>query len=602
MGKELKVIEDRSNNSKQMVMPDESVSFAQLLDEYCGTNHVVGGSVIPAHVLSVNKDFVLVDVKYKSEGLIPTGQFPTDENGKPSVHEGDCVDVFVEACEDDSGHIVLSKEKADHMKACEELAQAHEQETEVEGTVVGRVRGGLQIDVGVPAFLPASHLDVRPVRNLDDFIGQRLPFRVVKFNRKRGNVVLSRRLLLEKDRASKKRETLATLQEGAVLEGIVKNVTEYGAFIDLGGIDGLLHVTDMSWGRVQDPNTLFCIGDTIRVKVLSYDQEREKISLGVKQIEGDPWDNAFERFPVGKRVCGKVVSLIEYGAFIELSPGIEGLIHVSEMSWSKRVKHPSQLVQIGDEVEAVVLDVDRGHRRISLGMKQATPNPWELFIQKYPIGTVIKGQVSSVKEFGIFIGIEEGIDGLVHVSDLSWTKHVKHPSELFKEGDEVEAVVLNVDPQEKRFALGIKQLTEDPWSSLAERYPRGSQLKGKVTKVIDFGAFIEIEPGIEGLCHVSEFARDRVEDPHAFLKQGDEVEVMVIDVDTKERQIGLSIRAVEAAKEGLDYRAYLADHSSSSSSKSQKTGMGTLGEALKDKLGDESVRATQKDSKDLEES
>ncbi|MEM7588551.1 MAG: 30S ribosomal protein S1 [Myxococcota bacterium] len=583
MGKE---IENRSDSKQSS---SGSASFAQLLEEYCCANHVVEGRVVSARVLSVNKDFVLVDVKYKSEGLIPTSQFSTNSEGELQVQEGDCVDVFVEACEDDSGHIVLSKEKADHMRVCEELAQAHEQEREVEGLVVGRVRGGLQIDVGVHAFLPASQLDVRPVRNLDEFIGQRLPFRVVKFNRKRGNVVLSRRLLLEKDRATKKRETLATLQEGAVLEGIVKNVTEYGAFVDLGGIDGLLHVTDMSWGRVQDPGNLFQVADKIKVKVLSYDPEHEKISLGVKQIEGDPWENAFERFPVGKRVSGKVVSLTEYGAFIELAPGVEGLIHISEMSWSKRVKHPSQVVQIGDDVEAVVLDVDRENRRISLGMKQASPNPWDLFIQKYPIGTVIKGQVRSVKDFGLFIGIEEGIDGLVHISDLSWTKHVKHPSEMFKEEDEVEAVVLNVDPQEKRFSLGIKQLTEDPWSCLPEKYPRGSQVKGKVSKVMDFGAFIEIEPNIEGLCHVSEFSSERVEDPHTFMKPGDEIEVMVIDMDTKERQIGLSIRAVQAAKEGLDYRAYLA--SQDNRSQSQKTSMGTLGEALKEKLTDEPAQS-----------
>lgn len=372
------------------------------------------------------------------------------------------------------------------------------------------------------------------------------------------------------------------------MEGVVKNLTDYGAFVDLGGVDGLLHVTDMSWGRVQNPNGLFEVGQSVKVVVLKYDQENERVSLGMKQTQEDPWQMAQKDFPVGAKVRGKVVSLTDYGAFIELKPGVEGLIHVSEMSWTKRVKHPSKIVNIGDEVEALVLDIDQENKRISLGMKQVEPNPWTLLEEKYPIGTVIRGQVRNITDFGIFIGIEEGIDGLVHISDLSWTQRVKHPSDMFQRNDEVEAVVLNIDVQNERFSLGIKQLHEDPWGRIPQVYPRGARVTGKVSKVTDFGAFIEIEPGIDGLCHVSEFSEEHVEDPRTFLKPGDVVDVMIIDNDKEERKIGLSIKAVKKAEKGLDYRAYLAEQNNQGSKKGStnksSSGMGTLGDALKGKL------------------
>lgn len=563
-------------------------SFEELLNQEFARDEVQEGEIISAHVLSVNKDFVLVDVGYKSEGLIPTNEFPMI-NGEPQIKVGDKVEVLVETRENEFGHMVLSKEKADRLKVWDDISAACERDEVVEGVITGRVKGGLQVDIGVKAFLPGSQVDLRPIRNLEKMIGERFQFRVIKFNKKRGNIVLSRRVLLEKDRESKRSETLKHLKEGAVMEGVVKNLTDYGAFVDLGGVDGLLHVTDMSWGRVQNPTGLFEVGQTVKVVVLKYDQENERVSLGMKQTQDDPWQLAQNEFAVGSRVKGKVVSLTDYGAFIELKPGVEGLIHVSEMSWTKRVKHPSKIVNIGDEVEALVLDIDQVNKRISLGMKQVEPNPWTLLGDKYPIGTVIRGQVRNITDFGIFIGIEEGIDGLVHISDLSWTQRVKHPSDMFQKNDEVEAVVLNIDVDNERFSLGIKQLHEDPWGRIPQVYPRGARVTGTVSKVTDFGAFIEIEPGIDGLCHVSEFSDEHIEDPRTFLKPGDVVDVMIIDNDKEERKIGLSIKAVKKAERGMDYRAYLAEQNNQGSSKkgatkSSGSGMGTLGDAFKGKF------------------
>lgn len=575
---------------------DEDISFEKLLEEHYARDEVQEGEIISARVLTINKDFVLVDIGYKSEGLIPTAEFPLID-GMPQIKVGDKVDVLVETREDEFGHMVLSKEKADRLKVWDEISAACERDEVVKGTVIGRVKGGLQVDIGVRAFLPGSQVDLRPIRNLEKLIGEEFEFRVIKFNKKRGNIVLSRRALLEKDREEKRKVTLLHLKEGAVMEGVVKNLTDYGAFVDLGGVDGLLHVTDMSWGRVQNPNGLFEVGQTVKVVVLKYDPEAERVSLGMKQTQEDPWQMAQRDFPVGVRVKGKVVSLTDYGAFIELKPGVEGLIHVSEMSWTKRVKHPSKIVNIGDEVEALVLDIDQVNKRISLGMKQVEPNPWTLLEEKYPVGTVIRGQVRNITDFGIFIGIEEGIDGLVHISDLSWTQRVKHPSDMFQKNDEVEAVVLNIDVANERFSLGIKQLHEDPWGRIPQVYPRGARVKGIVRKVTDFGAFIEIEPGIDGLCHVSEFSTEHIEDPRTFVKPGDEVEVMIIDNDKEERKIGLSIKAVNSAETGLDYRAYLAEQNSqpskggssrSSGSSAPSQSMGTLGDALKKKMGNTS--------------
>jgi len=505
-------------------------------------------------VVNVGRDHVTVDIGYKSEGTIPLSEFSAI-NGVPQVKVGDKVDVFVESRENEEGGVVLSKEKADKLKVWDEISAAAERDELVEGTIVARVKGGLSVDIGVKAFLPGSQVDLRPIRNLDKLIGERFKFKVIKFNKKRGNIVLSRRALLEKERETLKKDTLAKLQEGAVLDGVVKNITEYGAFIDLGGIDGLLHITDMSWGRVQHPSEVLNVGDEIKVKVLKYDQPAERVSLGLKQMQEDPWTQAPGKYPVGTRVKGKVVSLTDYGAFVEIEPGVEGLVHVSEMSWTKRVKHPSKLVTVGDQVEAMVLDVDAQNRRISIGMKQCEANPWTLLQEKYPVGAVIRGKVRNITDFGIFVGVEEGIDGLVHVSDLSWTHRVKHPSELFQKGDEVEAVVLNIDVENERFSLGIKQLTDDPWDTLIKRFPRGSKVKGKVMKVTEYGAFVEIEPGIDGLVHVSEMSEQRVDTPASVVKQGDEIEVIVLDVDQNERRISLSMKA--ARSEDGTYTQYL---------------------------------------------
>jgi small subunit ribosomal protein S1 len=547
------------NNVESGRIEGQEENFAEMfeasLKERGGDGVLKEGEIVKGTVIQVTKDFAVVDVGYKSEGQIPISEFTTPK-GEVNVKAGDPVEVLLESRENETGMVVLSKEKADKMRIWDEISAACERDELVHGTIVGRVKGGLSVDIGVKAFLPGSQVDIRPVRNLDQFIGKDFDFKVIKFNKKRGNIVLSRRVLLEKQREELKKETLLRLKEGAILKGVVKNLTDYGAFIDLGGIDGLLHITDMSWGRIGHPSEMFNVGDEVRVVVLKFDPQTERVSLGLKQIQEDPWHRADEKYPVGTRVQGKVVSLTDYGAFIEIEQGVEGLVHVSEMSWTKRVKHPSKLVNIGDQVGAVVLDIDPKAKRIALGMKQIEPNPWTLLEDKYPIGSVIKGQIRNVTDFGIFVGVEEGIDGLVHVSDISWTQRIKHPGELYKKGDEVEAVVLNIDVENERFSLGIKQLYQDPWETLHERHPIGAAVKGKVTKVTDFGAFVEIEPGIEGLVHVSELREERVEKPSDVVKEGDEVEVKVIDINTADRKIALSMKAL-AAGGGEDYRDYL---------------------------------------------
>jgi small subunit ribosomal protein S1 len=557
----------------------EDEDFASLLEESFkgkgdGKGELKENEIVKGTVVQVTKDYAVVDIGYKSEGQVPIQEFGLLE-GKPNVKAGDKVDVLLESRENDTGMVVLSKEKADKMRIWDEISAACERDELVEGTIVGRVKGGLSVDIGVKAFLPGSQVDLRPIRNLDKLIGEKYKFKVIKFNKKRGNIVLSRRVLLEREREELKKDTLQKLKEGAVLTGIVKNLTDYGAFIDLGGIDGLLHITDMSWGRVGHPSEMLNVGDELRVIVLKFDPATERVSLGLKQIQEDPWAHAAEKYPPGTRVQGKVVSLTDYGAFIEMEPGVEGLVHISEMSWTKRVKHPSKVMAIGDQVAAVVLDVDAKAKRISLGMKQIEPNPWTLLEEQYPIGSVIRGQVRNVTDFGIFVGVQEGIDGLVHVSDISWTQRIKHPGDLFKKGDEVEAVVLNIDVENERFSLGIKQLHPDPWTELPNKYPIGSRVKGKVTKVADFGAFVEIEPGIEGLVHVSELRDERVENPRDVVKEGDELDVKVIDMDPHERKVALSVKA--ALHEGEDYREYMRNQQSSSRS--------SFGDVFGEKLG-----------------
>ena len=472
--------------------------YARLLDLYDNSfRNIAEGEVVKGTVLKVTPSEVIVDVGYKSEGIIPVDEF-VDETGQISVQPGDTVDVLLERTEDREGYVVLSREKAEKMKIWDEVEKAYAEKKVVIGRVIERIKGGLAVDIGVRAFLPGSQIDVRPVRNLDALRGQELRMRVIKVNKKRGNIVLSRKVLLEEENAEKKKHTLDTLAEGKVLRGVVKNITDYGAFIDLGGIDGLLHITDMSWGRVSHPSELFKVNDEIDVIVLKYDPATERVSLGHKQLMNDPWSNVIERYPVGARMSGKVVSLTDYGAFVELEPGVEGLIHVSEMSWSKRVKHPSKILNVGDTVEAMVLGVDPGARRISLGLKQVESNPWHELSEKYPIGTTITGKVRNLTEFGAFVEVEEGIDGLIHISDMSWSKRLKHPSEVLKKGDTVEAMVLNIDAENQRLSLGLKQLQTDVWDEFFQQHHLGDVVEGKVVRLTNFGAFVELAEGIEG--------------------------------------------------------------------------------------------------------
>jgi small subunit ribosomal protein S1 len=514
------------------------------------------GEVVRGRVVHVSRDFVTVDIGFKSEGMIPIQEF-TDRDGTIEVHEGDDIEVYFDGTDHEHGGIQLSRMKAEQFRVWRDIEEAFNAGGTVEGVVVGKVKGGLKVDVGVAAFLPGSHADLRPPRNLDKYLGQRARFAILKFNRARGNVVVSRRSVLEHERDQLKEETLKVLEEGVILEGIVKNITDYGAFVDLGGIDGLLHVTDMSWGRVSRPADVVQVGQRVKVVVLKYDAERGRVSLGMKQIMPDPWGTVAERFPVGARVHGKVVSLADYGAFIELEPGIEGLVHVSEMSWTKRVTHPSKVIEVGQEVDVVVLDVDPINRRISLGLKQAAPNPWEMLRINHPVGSHVTGTVKHITDFGVFVGIEEGIDGLVHISDMHWTKKIKHPSEIYKKGDTVDAVVLSIDVENERIALGVKQVTEDPWASMHQRYPVGTRTHGKVTTVTDFGVFVELEEGIEGLIHVSQLSHERVEKPQQMFQPGQEVEAEVTQVDSKERKIGLSIKALRRSEERQEMESYM---------------------------------------------
>lgn len=514
------------------------------------------GDVLIGRVLLITRDHVIIDINYKCEGQVPVAEF-YDANGNPTVKEGDEVDVYFEGTETENGTVMLSHAKAEKFKVWRELDRAFQSETPVEGVVLGKVKGGLKVDIGVPAFLPGSHVDIRPARNLDRYVGQRGRFQILKFNRARGNVVVSRRSVLERERSSLKEQTLKVLEEGVILEGTVKNITDYGAFIDLGGIDGLLHITDMSWGRLAHPSEVLKVGEKVKVVVLKYDPQRERVSLGMKQIMADPWSKVNELYPPGTRVHGKVVSVTDYGAFVELEKGVEGLIHVSEMSWSKRAVHPSKVVNPGDGVEVQVLGVDEANRRISLGLKQTEPNPWVALAEQHPVGSRVSGKVKSITDFGAFVEIEPGIDGLVHISDLSWTKKIRHPSEMVKKGDDVEAVVLGIDAENERVSLGVKQLTPDPWNTIAERYPLNTRIHGKVSSVADFGVFVEIEEGIEGLIHISQLSNERVDKPSSLFKVDDQLEALVVQLDPKERRIGLSIKALKAHEEREEMQAYL---------------------------------------------
>jgi small subunit ribosomal protein S1 len=509
--------------------------------------HIQEGEIVRGRIVQIDRDAVLVDVGYKSEGIIDLAEFP--DYGR-DLQVGQEVDVLLEEKEDREGQVILSKEKANRIKIWDDISKKYDSNELIEGVVVARIKGGLTVDVGLKAFLPGSQIDLRPVRNLDRLIGEKLQMRIIKLNKRRGNIVLSRRVLLEEDRQRAKEKTLASLAEGQVVEGVVKNITEYGAFIDLGGIDGLLHITDMSWGRVGHPSELFAIGDKVKVMVLKFDQENERVSLGLKQMSPDPWTNVANKFPEGSRVTGKVVSITDYGAFVELEEGIEGLVHISQMSWARRTRHPSKIVNIGDMIEAVVLSVDTDRKRISLGMKQTEPNPWTTVDERYPVGSEVEGKVRNLTDFGAFIALEEGIDGLIHISDMSWTQRVKHPSDLLKKGQKVNAVVLNVDKENERLSLGLKQMEPDPWTLVPSKYHVGQEIRVKIVKVANFGAFAELEDGVEGLIHLSELSTEKVENPEEIVTVGQELDAKIIKIDAEARKIGLSIRAfVEDAEQ-----------------------------------------------------
>ena len=515
------------------------------------------GTIIEGRVVALSKDRVVVDIGYKSEGIILADQFSNEE--LQALKLGDKLQVYIEEREDAEGNLILSKEKADKMKVWEELDKAFKEEKTVEGRILSRIKGGMMVDIGVKAFLPGSQIDLHPVRDLDGLVGKSFPLKIIKINQRRGNVVVSRRVLLEESRDKKRQTTLSTLKEGQLIQGTVKNLTDYGAFIDLGGIDGLLHITDMSWGRVNHPSELFMVGDKVEVMVLKYDRDSGRISLGLKQKGSDPWTHVATKYPVNSRIRGRVVSLTDYGAFVELEPGVEGLVHVSEMSWSHDVRYPSRMVSVGDQVEAAVLNVDPASRKISLGMKQVAPNPWDTVAEKYQVGSRIEGRVKSLTDFGAFIGLDEGIDGLIHISDMSWTKHIKHPAELFKKGQKVEAVVLRIDKEKERLSLGYKQLTRDPWEEeIPNRYKPGTEVTGKAIKITDFGVFIELEGGVEGLIHISEAGLGPQARLEEKFKVQAEITAKILKVDREERKIALSLREQQLDSERKQIDAYQA--------------------------------------------
>jgi small subunit ribosomal protein S1 len=546
--------EAQEDSSEERILADIDLSEEdpeKLLEAYDETlRDFEEGEIVKGVVVKIDRDEVMVDVGYKSEGYIPLSEFGTMPDGTPKVKVGDPVDVYLLRKEDQDGLVVLSKEIADQKIVWDSIAEAYEREEVVQGKVVRRIKGGLKVEIGnVKAFLPASQVELRPVQNFDRYIGKTLDMKVIKLSKRRRNIVLSRRVILEEEMEAKRKRTLSTLEPEQVREGIVKNITQFGAFIDLGGVDGLLHKSDMSWGRVNHPSEVVSVGDKVEVMVLSVDAEAGKISLGMKQKTPDPWLSVEEKYPVGSTVSGKVVNIVDYGAFVELEPGVEGLVHVSEMSWTRRVPHPSKLLRKADIIQARVLDVDASKQKISLGIKQLQPNPWELLADKYPVGSRINGKVRNLTDFGAFVEIEEGIDGMIHVSDLSWAKRVMNPADILKEGDEVEAVVLSIDPEKQRVSLGLKQIEPDPWIQVPEKYAIGTIVRGKIVNITSFGAFAKLEEGVEGLIHISELDERHVDNPEEIVSVGEELELKVISLDTEERRIGLSLKEAKADQE-----------------------------------------------------
>ncbi|QQR89021.1 MAG: 30S ribosomal protein S1 [Myxococcales bacterium] len=560
--------------------------FAELFEQTNAASEALkDGEIVEGRVVQISKDNVVVDIGYKSEGVIPIGEF-TEPSGSIKVQPGDKVDVFVEATEGDDGLVLLSKERADKLKVWDEISAACEAEELIDGTITARVKGGLSVTIrgGVKAFLPGSQVDLRPIRNLDKLIGETFSFKVIKFNKKRGNIVLSRRALLERERDALKTQTLEQLEEGMVVTGIIKNITEYGAFVDLGGIDGLLHITDMSWGRINHPSEVFNVGDEIEVIVLKYNPENERVSLGLKQKTEDPWLHVMESYPLGKKIAGKVVSITDYGAFVQIESGIEGLIHVSEMSWGK-AKHPSKLLEVGQDVECQVLEVDADNKRISLGLKQLAPDPWEDFTKRYNPGDIVRGQIVSITEYGVFVGIEDGVDGMVHKSDLSWTQRIENPAEIYHKGDEVEAIILAVNHDERKVSLGIKQLYEDPWHSVADDYPSGTSLEVRVLSTVDTGAYVELQRGVEGFISLAELSNEPVTDASTVVKEGQIIKARITEVESEHRRVELSLRDVDVDK-ALKYEDNQARTQTATALSSSGSKGATLGDVLKGKLGD----------------
>lgn len=562
------------------------LNFASALENYLSSDFgdLEEGSIVKGEIVRVDDDHILVDVNFKSEGQIPTSEF-RGPSGNILVKEGDRVDVFVVSKNEMEGSIVLSYEKAKRMQLFDQLEDIQDKNGTCKGRILRRIKGGYTVDLGgVEAFLPGSHVDLRPVPDMDALVNQEYEFRVLKTNRRRSNVIVSRRVLLEEERDSKRAGLLDTLGEDQTVIGRVKNITEYGVFVDLGGLDGLLHITDMSWKRIRHPKELVSMGQELELKILSFDKDNHKVSLGLKQLVSDPWQDITDNFPVDARFNGKITNLVDYGAFVELKPGVEGLVHISEMSWTRKLRHPSQMVHVGDEVEVIVLAVDQEKKRISLGMKQVKPNPWVIVAERYPEGTILEGAIKNITEFGMFIGIEDGIDGLIHVSDISWTKKIRHPSEAYQVGDIVQAKVLVVDQENEKFTLGVKQLAEDPWSYVPSKYPVGAIIDGRVTNITDFGLFVEVEEGIEGLIHVSEISSKKIKTPAEMFKEGVTIQAKVIHVSADERRLGLSIRQLkeeEEKKKPKEFRTTSGD----------SAGGQSLGDLIKQKLEEDAASA-----------
>jgi len=533
---------DKDLEAHSFQVKEENMGFKELYEQ--SLNQIQYGNIAQGKVVQITNDMVMVDVGWKTEGFIPASELKNAQ-GNINVSVGDEIEVFIDK-RDADGNLILSKNKATKLKVWDEIKSACENNTPVKGKVVEKVKGGLSVDIGIIAFLPGSQVDVRPVKDLDQFVGQTMDFKVLKYDRKRNNVVLSRRSIVALERETEKKDILESIQEGSIVQGVIKNITDYGIFIDLGGIDGLLHVTDISWGRITKPSDHFRKGDKITVKVLSFDREKERVSLGFKQLTENPWEHIMEKYPVGSIAEGKVVNLTDYGVFVELETGVEGLVHISEMYWTREIKHPSKVLKVGDEIKVVVLDVNTEAKRISLSLKQTSPNPWEKLKEKYPEGTIVKGVVRNITNFGVFVGIEEGIDGLIHVSDISWKHRVSHPSEYFKKGQEVEAVVEKVDVENEKFSLSVKKMEKNPWEALSQKYAPGSVVNGKITNFTDFGIFVEIEEGIEGLVHISEISQKRVKTSSELYAMGDTVSAVIKSIDPKSKKIRLSIKDAEA--------------------------------------------------------